>query len=72
MHRFSDEEMMERASLYALGALSQWEARAFEEHLSEGCERCEAELRGFEAVTESLAHGVTDAQPPARARTQQH
>ena len=28
MHRFSDEEMTERTSLYALGALSLWEARA--------------------------------------------
>ncbi|HKS26365.1 MAG TPA: cupin domain-containing protein [Pyrinomonadaceae bacterium] len=70
MHRFSDEEMMERASLYALGALSQWEARAFEEHLSEGCEQCEAELQGFEAVTESLALGAAEAEPPRDTRSQ--
>lgn len=70
MHRFSDEEMMERASLYALGALSQWEARAFEEHLSEGCKQCEAELQGFEAVTESLALGAAEAEPPRDTRSQ--
>lgn len=70
MHRFSDEEMMERASLYALGALSQWEARAFEDHLSEGCEQCAAELESFEAVTESLALGAAEAEPPAQARSQ--
>lgn len=70
MHRFSDEEMMERASLYALGALSQWEARAFEEHLSEGCERCAAELLSFEDVTLSLALAAPEAEPHARTRAQ--
>jgi anti-sigma factor ChrR (cupin superfamily) len=69
MHRFSDEEMMERASLYALGALSQWEARAFEEHLSEGCERCSAELQSFEDVTRSLGLAAPEAEPPARVRS---
>jgi anti-sigma factor ChrR (cupin superfamily) len=68
MHRFSDEEMMERASLYALGALSQWEARAFEEHLAEGCERCEIELQSFEDVTRALDLGAPEAEPPAGVR----
>ncbi|HEV7844480.1 MAG TPA: cupin domain-containing protein [Pyrinomonadaceae bacterium] len=68
MHRFSDEEMTERASLYALGALSQWEARAFEEHLSEGCELCATELQSFEETTRSLALAAPEAEPPARAR----
>lgn len=68
MHRFSDEEMMERASLYALGALTQSEARAFEEHLEEGCERCMAELQSFEEVTRFLALAVPEAEPPAGAR----
>ncbi|HEX8174317.1 MAG TPA: cupin domain-containing protein [Pyrinomonadaceae bacterium] len=69
MHRFSDEEMRERASLYALGSLSQWEARAFEEHLSEGCESCATELESFEAVTDLLALGAMEAEPPAHARS---
>jgi predicted ChrR family anti-sigma factor len=68
MHRFSDEEMAERASLYALGALSQWEARAFEEHLAEGCDACAAELQSFEDVARSLALGTPEAEPPASAR----
>lgn len=70
MHRFSEEEMTERASLYALGALSQWEARAFEEHLSEGCGSCEAELEGFKGVTQSLALGGAEAEPPSHVRSQ--
>lgn len=68
MHCFSDEEMVERASLYALGALSQWEARAFEEHLDEGCERCAAELQSFEEVAGSLFLGVPESAPPASSR----
>jgi anti-sigma factor ChrR (cupin superfamily) len=68
MHRFSDEEMTERASLYALGALSLWEARAFEEHLAEGCDECAAELQSFEEVTCALGRAATEATPPARVR----
>ena len=68
MHRFSEEEMTERASLYALGALSLLEARAFEEHLSEGCERCAAELRGFEEVAVALGQAVPEQEPPAHLR----
>lgn len=67
MHSFSDEEMTERASLYALGALSLWEARAFEEHL-EDCEDCRAELQSFEETTFALALAAPEAQPPARLR----
>lgn len=68
MHRFSDEEMTERASLYALGALSLWEARAFEEHLDEGCERCASELQSFEEVTCALGLVASEQEPPARVR----
>jgi predicted ChrR family anti-sigma factor len=65
MHRFSQQEMTETASLYALGALSQWEARAFEEHLAEGCEECAAELQSFEETTRSLDFAAPEATPPA-------
>lgn len=58
----------ERAALYALGALSQHEARAFEEHLSEGCPSCAADLRDFERVVEGLAFGAPPAAPPTDAR----
>lgn len=68
MHRFSQQEMTERASLYALGALSLWEARAFEEHLEEGCERCAAELQSFEETLNSLAFAAPEREAPAGAR----
>jgi anti-sigma factor ChrR (cupin superfamily) len=58
----------ERAALYALGALSQHEARAFEEHLSEGCSSCAADLRDFERIVEGLAFGAPPAAPPTGAR----
>jgi anti-sigma factor ChrR (cupin superfamily) len=58
----------ERAALYALGALSQHEARAFEEHLSDGCTSCAADLRDFERVVEGLAFGAPPAAPPTGAR----
>jgi anti-sigma factor ChrR (cupin superfamily) len=68
MHRFSQQEMTERASLYALGALSQSEAKAFEEHLTEGCETCASELQSFEDVERSLALSAPEAAPPALVR----
>jgi anti-sigma factor ChrR (cupin superfamily) len=68
MHRFSQQEMTERASLYALGALSQWEAREFEEHLAEGCETCAAELRSFEEAARAIALSAPETEPPARVR----
>jgi anti-sigma factor ChrR (cupin superfamily) len=67
-HSLFEEEMGERAALYALGALSQHEARAFDEHLAEGCETCEAELRDFETVVAGLAFGAPEATPPATTR----
>ena len=67
MHRFSDEEIQERASLYALGALSQHEARTFEEHL-EGCAVCAEELEGFAEVVGALAYGWPEETPPAYVR----
>jgi anti-sigma factor ChrR (cupin superfamily) len=67
-HTAVGDETGERASLYALGALSQHEARAFEEHLAEGCEACEDELRSFEEVTSALAFAAPASAPPAGAR----
>ena len=67
MHSISNDEIQERASLYALGALSQHEARAFEEHLS-GCAVCAEELEGFEEVVGALAYGWPEETPPAHMR----
>jgi predicted ChrR family anti-sigma factor len=67
-HDIADEEMNERAALYALGALSQHEARAFEKHLEEGCETCEEEVRDFTGVVAALAFDATEQAPPEELR----
>jgi predicted ChrR family anti-sigma factor len=67
-HPDTVEECTERAALYTLGALSQHEARAFEEHLSEGCEACAAEREAFDGVVSSLAFGVREVDPPTEIR----
>lgn len=67
-HGFSEEEMDEHASLYALGALSQHETRSFDEHLAAGCEACLAALKSFDSVTEKLAFGAPEAPPNAVVR----
>jgi anti-sigma factor ChrR (cupin superfamily) len=59
------DEMRDLAALYALGSLTQHEARSFEEHLVEGCESCKGELGGFEGVAANLAFAVEGADPPA-------
>lgn len=67
-HSLAEEEMVEQAALYALGALSQHEARAFEQHVAEGCEECEAELRKFEQTVTHLAFDAPEALPSGAAR----
>lgn len=61
-------EMTDVAALYALGALSQHEARSFEAHLAEGCDICQAELESFEQTVRAVAFSVAEAEPPARVR----
>ena len=59
------EDHQERAALYALGSLSEHEARAFKIHLRDGCAICSKELSGFEAVVGELSFGAVSAEPPA-------
>jgi anti-sigma factor ChrR (cupin superfamily) len=63
-HHAAHDEIAERAALYALGALTQVEAQAFEDHLAEGCEVCQAEVDGFEEVVGSLGAGEAQEVPP--------
>jgi anti-sigma factor ChrR (cupin superfamily) len=63
-----DEETCAAAALYALGALEGEAARAFEAHVTEGCDACASELREFEAVVRDLALAAPEAEPPALAR----
>jgi len=66
--RVAEHQMTELASLHALGALSQHEARAFEQHLAEGCHACSAEFDSFERTVGELALSVPEAQPPGEVR----
>jgi anti-sigma-K factor RskA len=63
-HDVTNEELQERAALYALGALSQNEARAFESHLSEPCGVCLQELSAYEGVTAHLSFAPQEIAPP--------
>jgi anti-sigma factor ChrR (cupin superfamily) len=62
----AEDQMKDRALLYALGTLTQNEARAFEDHLADGCNDCEAELRASEQLTHSLAFDAAEIEPPTR------
>jgi len=67
-HDSVTREGQETAALYALGALSQHEARAFDTHLQEGCNTCHAELEQFHQVLGMLGTAVAPADPPAYLR----
>ena len=57
------EEAAERATLYALSALDEQEARSFEAHLAEGCDVCADEVRSFNPVIASLGTCPSEATP---------
>ena len=67
-HQEVSEETREKAALYALGSLSQLEARAFEAHLREGCDVCAAELSEFQGVVGALDSGFAEEAPPPYLR----
>lgn len=50
--------------MYALGALSQHEARAFEVHLRQGCDICLRELNEFAGVVDALSASAAEIAPP--------
>jgi anti-sigma-K factor RskA len=67
-HESLTEEGQEIAALYALGALSQNEARAFEVHIQEGCSVCQRQLNEFESVAGALGASTKEIPPPAYLR----
>jgi anti-sigma-K factor RskA len=67
-HERATDELREVAALYALGSLTQNEARNFETHLSEGCLVCETELRQFKRAAAGIGAGVNQAEPPEYIR----
>lgn len=64
----AEHQMADLAALHALGALSQHEARAFEQHLAEGCLACRTEVESFEQTVSALAFSAPEEQPPERVR----
>lgn len=62
------EFIEEQAALYALGALSQHEARAFAERLAAGDAAYAAEARSFERVVEALCFSAPVAVPSDAVR----
>ena len=63
-HELKTEELQETAAIYALGALSQHEARAFENHLREQCPVCEEEACSFSEAVGQIGLSVEAQSPP--------
>jgi anti-sigma-K factor RskA len=64
------EEWLERAEMYAVGALDGDELRDFEAHLSGGCALCEERLRESREALAEAAMALEPAVPPARVKTE--
>lgn len=67
-HESITKESQEVAALYALGALSQHEARAFDVHLRNGCPICDLELKQFDEVVGLLGVSVAPESPSGYVR----
>lgn len=68
IHQVLTDEDRERASLFALDALSPDEAGAFARHLADGCTVCRAEVDALSAVAGDLAMGFPPKTPPPALR----
>lgn len=67
-HYIADDEILEQAALYALGALTPPEAQKFESHLAEHCETCQTESEALAAVVAQLGLAAPEAAAPVEAR----
>jgi hypothetical protein len=63
-HERATEEIRELASLYALGSLTQHEARSFEIHMREGCSVCEREFQRFARTIAEMGFASEEVQAP--------
>jgi len=63
-HERATEEIRELAALYALGSLTQHEARSFEIHMREGCGVCEGEYRKFARTIAELGFASEEVAAP--------
>lgn len=64
------EEWLERAEIYALGALDGEELKQFEAHLASGCAQCEEFLRDSREALAQAAASLEPVAPPARVKTE--
>ena len=62
------DDMLEMATLYALGALAPEQAATFEAHLGVGCPACQKELEAMAATASALGYAVRPARPRAELR----
>ena len=67
-HERATEEIRELAALYALGSLTQHEARSFEIHMQEGCPVCEEEFHKFEHAVTGIGFAVEEIETPGYIR----
>lgn len=67
-HERATEELKELAALYALGSLTQQEARSFESHLKEGCSVCESEFRKYDRAVARIGLAAEEAVAPEYIR----
>jgi anti-sigma-K factor RskA len=63
-HERATEEIRELAALYALGSLTQHEARSFEIHMREGCSVCEGEFHKFARTIAEMGFASEEVQAP--------
>ena len=63
-HERATEEIRELAALYALGSLTQHEARSFEIHIREGCSVCEGEFHKFARTIAEMGFASEEVQAP--------
>ncbi|HXM34514.1 MAG TPA: cupin domain-containing protein [Pyrinomonadaceae bacterium] len=67
-HTDRGDEIVEQVSLYALGALQEDEASAFEAHLETGCALCAAEVEPSRLVVTALGMAAPELDPPTAVR----
>jgi anti-sigma-K factor RskA len=63
-HERATEEIRELAALYALGSLTQHEARSFEIHMREGCAVCEGEYQRFARTIAEMGFASEEVPAP--------
>jgi anti-sigma-K factor RskA len=63
-HERATEEIRELAALYALGSLTQHEARSFEIHMGEGCSVCENEYQRFARTIAEMGFASEEVPAP--------